>query len=153
MDSVYSNLSCSSSTQTNKLTNMKREKELLQKGLLIIDRARQFYLRHVAIVQNQIDALSQYAGGNNFFLNQLNSDYNLRQHLEKLNNLEQINRSLAILVDDQLPQNSRLNVVQSEIELQKQNLTIMKEQIQLLSDELVRKTNLISSLEKAFSVC
>ena len=132
---------------------MKREKELLQKGLLIIDRARQFYLRHVAIVQNQIDALSQYAGGNNFFLNQLNSDYNLRQHLEKLNNLEQINRSLAILVDDQLPQNSRLNVVQSEIELQKQNLTIMKEQIQLLSDELVRKTNLISSLEKAFSVC
>ena len=137
---------------------MNREKELLQKGLLIIDRAKQFYLRHVAIVQNQIDALSQYASGNNFFLNQLNSDYNIRQHLDKLNDLEQINRSLALLIDDQLPQNNRLNVVQTEIELQKQNLTIikLKEQIQMLSDELVRKTNLISSLEKAnpsFSVC
>lgn len=136
---------------------MNREKELLQKGLLIIDRAKQFYLRHVAIVQNQIDALSQYASGNNFFLNQLNSDYNIRQHLDKLNNLEQINRSLALLIDDQLPQNNRLNLVQSEIELQKQNLTIikLKEQIQMLSNELVRKTNLISSLEKAnpFSVC
>lgn len=137
---------------------MNREKELLQKGLLIIDRAKQFYLRHVAIVQNQIDALSQYASGNNFFLNQLNSDYNIRQHLDKLNDLEQINRSLALLIDDQLPQNNRLNVVQTEIELQKQNLTIikLKEKIQMLSDELVRKTNLISSLEKAnpsFSVC
>lgn len=139
---------------------MNREKELLQKGLLIIDRAKQFYLRHVAIVQNQIDALSQYASGNNWLMNQLNaSDYNIRQHLDKIQNLEQINRSLALLIDDQLPQNNRLNAVQSEIELQKQNLTIfkLKEQIQMLSDELVRKTNLIASLEKAnplaFSVC
>ena len=136
---------------------MNREKELLQKGLVIIDRAKQFYQRHVAIVQNQIDALNQYASGTNFFLNQLNSDYNIRQHLDKLNNLEQINRSLALLIDYQLPQNNRLNVVQSEIELQKQNLTIikLKEQIKMLSDELVRKTNLISSLEKAnpFAVC
>lgn len=136
---------------------MNREKELLQKGLVIIDRAKQFYLRHVAIVQNQIDALTQYTSGNNFFLNQLNSDYNIRQHLDKLNNLEQINRSLAMLIDDQLPQNNRLNQMQSEIELQKQNLTVikLKEQIQMLNNELVRKRNIISSLEKAnpFSVC
>lgn len=130
--------------------NMRKEKELLQKGLIIIERAKNYYLRQIAIAQNQIDALNQYSNGSNFFFNQLNNDYNIKQHLDKLNNLEQINRNLALLIDDQLPQN-KLNGLQPEIEIQKQNLTILKlkEQIQQLTDDLIRKTNLISNLEKA----
>ena len=133
---------------------MQKERDLLQQGLLIIDRAKQFYIRQIAIVKNQIDTLNQYASGSNFFVNQLNNDYNLHQHLDKLASLEQMNRNFLLLIDDQLSQTNRL--IQPE-EIHKQNLIIhnLRKEIQLLndekkllSDELIRKSNLIVNLEQ-----
>lgn len=132
---------------------MQKEKELLSQGLIVIDRAKQFYLRQIEIVQNQIDYLNQYtqSGNSNFFVNQLNNDYNIKYHLDKLNTLEQINRSLVLLMDNQFSQTNRINNLQTEIETQKQNLTIfkLKEQVQMLSDELIRKSNVITNLENS----
>lgn len=137
-----------------KLTNLQREKNLLEEGIDIIERGKQFYLRQIAIVQNQIDALNQCKQNGSFFQTnyQLNSEYNLDQHLEKLNSLGQMNKNLISLIDDLFPNqlNRSSTNLQNEIEIQKQNLTIfkLKEQIRVLNEELSRKTNIILNLEQ-----
>ncbi|RZF32372.1 hypothetical protein LSTR_LSTR001836 [Laodelphax striatellus] len=120
-----------------RMKQIEQEKEILQLGLQAVDRARDWYLKQMAAVQEKM----KYLGRMGSHTEQLSEAQQERVELQRARVLE-VNRHLATLTDG-VPLHMNLALTAPP-----HVLTRLKQQNHILNEELTKKSERITSLER-----